>query len=133
MIVIDPNGGVRRVKYTGDIEQITKELHCELFDIVRIRLGDISFDIFVDDEGLYRNLENGQPMWNLKTTHLRMLDWLNQKDDIAWMQARKMPPLAGYGVCLAHDDEGNTIELPDAINEFILSNLGEDVTMEYED
>jgi len=134
MIVIHPDGQVRRVKYTGDIQQVLKELDCELFDIVHVNVGDICFDIFVDDEGLFNpsHLEDGCPQWNLKATHLRMIDWLAQKDNISWRMARKMPPLAGVACILQPDGEGGTVDLDEGVNEFVLQNLGEDVTMEYE-
>ena len=133
MIVIDPDGEVKRVKYSGDVQLITKEINCELFDIVSVRVGSIYFQIFVDDEGLFRNLDcdmSGRPRWNIKATHLRMLDWLANKDNINWPEARKLPPLAGRAVILMGTDDGDTVDLDDATNEFVLSNLGEDVTME---
>jgi len=133
MIVIDTDGKVRRVKYSGYVQQILKELDCELFDIVHVNIGDIHFDIFVDDEGLFnpKHLEDGRPKWNLLATHLRMLDWIANKERIVWRMARHLPPLAGNAVILANNGDGDTIDIDDATNEFILTEIGEDVTMEY--
>lgn len=133
MIVIHPDGYVKKVRYDGDIQQVLKELDCELFDIVSVRVGDICFQMFVDDEGLFnpKHLEDGRPKWNLKSTHLRMLDWLANKDNIVWPMARKFTPLAGVACILQGTDDGDTVDLDDDTNEFILSELCEDVTMEY--
>lgn len=133
MIVIHPDGYVKRVKYNGDIQQVLKELDCELFDIVSVNIGGLSFQMFVDDEGLFnpKHLEDGRPKWNLKATHLRMLGWIQDKDDIVWHMARKMPPLSGVACILQGTEDGDTVDLDDATNELILSNLNEDVTMEY--
>lgn len=133
MIVINTDGKVRRVKYSGDFEQVRKEIGCELVDVVRVRIGDLSFDIWVDDEGIFNcRDERGQTRWNLKATHLRTIGWLHRKDEIAWWDSAMLFPLAGNAVCLSCTEDGYTVDLDDATNEFILERLCEDVTMEEE-
>lgn len=132
MLVINTNGSVRRVKYNGTIDQIYKEIGCELFDIVHVDLGNLSFDIYVDDEGLFKCNKKGEPNWNIKATHLRTIGWLERKDELVWDDALTAVPLAGNAVCLGCTCDGRSVDLPPAVNEFILDRLNEDVTMEEE-
>ena len=133
MIVIHTDGTVRRVKYSGDFEQVRKEIGCELVDVVHVPIGDLSFDIWVDDEGIFNcRDERGNTKWNLKATHLRTIGWLNRKGEIAWWDDAMLFPLAGNAVCLSYSEEGNAVDLDEATNEFILDRLCEDVTKEEE-
>ena len=134
MIIIDPDKAtVRRVKYGGDTKQIYKELGCELFDIVSI--GD-GIDLFIDDEGLY-NPDNvnadGSLKVNLMATYLRLWWWMSDPQDYDWRLAQKMYQIVGKVVVLAHDDDGNTVDLDDAQNEEVLELLGQDQTMSEEE
>lgn len=134
MIVIKPDGKVRRVKFGGDADEITKHIGCRFIDIVRVRVNEMRFDIFVDDEGLIDGVDfgEGKPKWNLKATHLRTMGWLCDKQ-IDWDFARKFPPLAGTAVVLGVGiDESEAVELDDATDQFVLSSLGEDIGMKYE-
>ena len=69
MIVIHPDGKVDERKYNGDINEIYEAIHAGLFDIVHVGKG---IDLFVDDEGLFReeNFKNGRPRGNGNTIDL---------------------------------------------------------------
>lgn len=81
-IHINPhNQTVSEVEYSGDYHDIYKLIDADLFTVVYTDIGDI----FVDDEGLF-------------------------KGDQAFFWLRGTPqPLAGHGLVLASDDEGETI------------------------
>ena len=134
MIIIDPDRAtVRRVKYSGHIDQIYHELGgCEAFDVVSV--GD-GIDLFVDDEGLYNpnNVnEYGSLKVNLMATYLRLRDWLSNPQDYDWKLAQRMYHIVGKVVVLGHDGNGDTIDLDEAKNEEVLELLGQDQTMENE-
>lgn len=86
-ILIDPFARtVTEVEYTGEYTNINEHIKAQYFDVVRInRKGDA---IFVDDEGLINGNENQA-----------YFGWLGY-----------MNPLAGRGLILGCDDEGESIE-----------------------
>ncbi|HCJ37841.1 MAG TPA: hypothetical protein DHV37_05890 [Erysipelotrichaceae bacterium] len=75
----------------NDLDDYYKYLNCGCFDIATRKIGDKYYDIFVDDEGLFKdnpimsmaNIDNGEPM------------------------------LVGNLIFANHDDEGNTTSLSD--------------------
>lgn len=84
-ILIDPfKQSITEVDYSGDYQDIYKLIDCDTFTIAPIsRLGDA---IFVDDIGLF-------------------------KPDQAFFKHAKYPqPLAGKGLILGCDEEGETVE-----------------------
>ena len=122
MYIIHPDGKVESVKYNGSLDEIYKAIRAPLFDIVHIGKG---LDLFLDDEGLYRseNFRNRHPWWNLKATHLRTKEWLRMGEEIDWSLASDMPPLCGWACVLAHDGEGNTIDLTAEQEQYIKDEL----------
>lgn len=85
-ILIDPFARtVEEVEYTGEYTNINEHIKAQYFDVVRInRKGDA---IFVDDEGLINGNENQQ-----------FFGWIGYAN-----------PLAGRGLVLGTDDEGESI------------------------
>jgi hypothetical protein len=84
-ILVNPfDRTITEVEYSGDFKQIYNFIDAECFDCARInRHGD---GIFVDDEGLIREVEQ------------------------AFFQHEDYPqPLAGKGLVLGCDDEGNSV------------------------
>ena len=84
-ILIDPfTRTVTEVEYSGNYQQIYDLIDCETFDCARInRHGD---GIFVDDEGLIRD-----------------------KEQAFFLHADYPQPLAGKGLVLGCDDEGESV------------------------
>jgi hypothetical protein len=90
-IVIDPkNQAVTEESITADGEGLTLQALYKRIDCVTVDLARIHplVDLWVDDEGLLRAPE-----------HVRMFKLAGRT-------------LAGVGVMLDHDDEGNTADLP---------------------
>lgn len=131
MIIIDPDKAtVRRVKYSGHIDQVYHELGgCETFDVVL--LGD-GIDLFVDDDGLYSHDNvnpDGSAKVNLMATYLRLRDWLKDPQSYDWNLAQRMYHIVGKVVVLAHDECGDTHDLDEGQNGLVLELLGQDQTM----
>ena len=85
-ILIDViNKEVREVEHDDTLESIYKHVDCGTFDVVRI---DNLNSIYIDDEGLF--IEDQQ--------------FFNYVIDL------RVASLAGNGLILGVDDEGNTIE-----------------------
>jgi len=85
-ILIDViNKEVREVEHDDTLESIYKHVDCGTFDVVRI---DNLNSIYIDDEGLF--IEDQQ--------------FFNYVIDL------RVANLAGNGLILGVDDEGNTIE-----------------------
>ena len=123
MLIIDPlKGKVRRVKYDGDFSSVRKAIGCEMVDVIRV---DDGIDMFVDDEGMYKN----PCLTNVMATHLRVRDWLRNPESYDWSQAPYYAPVFGVAVVLGVDYEGSTVELNDAQNQLVLEILGQDQTM----
>lgn len=81
-ILIDPfTKTVSEVKHNGNYQEIYKFIKADCFDVVRISEHEA---IYVDDEGLYR-----------------------QEKFFAWDGYPQ--PLAGRGLVLGSDDEGNSV------------------------
>jgi hypothetical protein len=83
--LIDPfTQQVTQVEYNGDYHQIYKLIDCDTFDVARINnQGD---GIFIDDEGLF-------------------------KEEQMFFKYSSYPnPLAGKGLILGTDKQGNSIE-----------------------
>ncbi len=86
-VLIDPyKEEVTTVEYNGDYKQIYEHIKADCFTLVRLRDND---DVFVDDEGL------------LKVT----------KDTKFFMLKDYPQPLAGYGLILGNDDEGESVDV----------------------
>lgn len=83
--LIDPKEQtVTQVEYTGDYTNIYTHIEADLFDVARLyRNGD---GAFVDDEGLLK------------------------EPDHFWVHRNYAQPLAGRGLVLGVDDEGNSVE-----------------------
>ena len=124
MVVITADGEVTERRYSGGIDEIYGAAKCETFDIVRIADGLV---MFVDDNGLSRNLDGGQPRWNWKATYLRLMQWMEQPHAIDWTAARKyLPPMIAGDVCiLSVRPDGETVELSDAERTKVMGWLGE--------
>lgn len=126
MIVITADGKVSEREYHGDIKEIYDATNCETFDIVRLSQNLV---MFVDDEGLFRNLDAGRPRWNWKATYLRLIQWMENPQDINWTMARQsLPPLIAGEVCIlsARNQDGDTLDLDEAERGMVLEWLGED-------
>lgn len=81
-LLIDPTTQtISEVDYSGDFHHIYELLDCSTFDVVSI---DPAHDIYVDDEGLLK-----QP-------------------SMFFEYKGYQTPLAGKGLVLCHDDEGNS-------------------------
>ena len=81
-ILINPfNQTIKEAVYGGDYREIYDLIGCRTFDIVSLSDAD---DLYVDDEGLLKD-DN------------RYFSWSGRN-------------LAGIGLILGHDDEGETIE-----------------------
>ena len=79
--LIDPfEKSINEVEYSGDYQDIYKLINADLFDVAYI---DDGIGVFVDDEGLF-------------------------KDNQAFFQVG-YAMLAGYGLVLGTDDEGESI------------------------
>lgn len=79
--LIDPfEKSISEVEYSGDFNDIYKLINADLFDVAYI---DDKLGVFVDDEGLF-------------------------KDNQEFFQVG-YAMLAGYGLVLGTDDEGNSI------------------------
>lgn len=84
-VLIDPyKEEITDVDYNGDYKQIYEHIKADCFTLVRLLDND---DVFVDDEGL------------LKVT----------KDTKFFMLKDYPQPLAGYGLILGNDKEGESI------------------------
>ncbi len=70
-----------------NIDEIYRAIDASLFDIVRFD----GYDVFVDDEGLYDSNKTANMFWH----------------------AECPSPLAGKGLVLSCNDEGETIACPD--------------------
>lgn len=86
-ILIDPyKEELRAVEYNGDYKQIYEHIKADCFTLVRLANDD---DVFVDDEGL------------LKVT-----------PETKFFMLRDYPqPLAGYGLILGNDEEGESVDV----------------------
>lgn len=83
--LIDPEAKtVNEVLFDGDYHQIYTLIGAECFDVCRLPDND---GIFVDDEGL-----------------------VNGKPQSFFMHIDAMQPLAGKGLVLGCDEQGNTVE-----------------------
>ena len=86
-ILIDPfDESVSEVDYNGDYKEIYNLTDCDSFDVVS--LDDIN-DIYVDDAGLLKN----------PTRYFRIFSYTTMR----------ISTLAGKGLILGHDDEGESI------------------------
>lgn len=123
MICISHDGKVREVKYSGDYKQLYKEGNYETFDVVRLRHG---LAMYVDDEGLCKAGWENRVNW--KAVYLRLNQWMEVQESIAWYALNRFPPFIVGDVCiLATNDKGESVE-PDAFQrKFILDLLGEEV------
>jgi len=82
--LIDPfECSIRQVKYSGDFHDIYKHIECDCYDVARI--NDKGDGIFIDDEGLFKG-----------------------KQAFFWPTGR-YEPLAGRGLVLGCDDEGESV------------------------
>lgn len=91
-ILIDPfDRNITEVEYSGDFKEIYQHIDCQLFDVVRI---DRTNSIFVDDEGLISG----------KAQAFFKIDGYPE-------------PLAGKGLMLGADDEGESISPSLTLNE----------------
>jgi len=82
---------ISEVDYNGDWKTINTHIDCDVFTVVRVPQGDI----FLDDEGLYSK------------GHEQMF----------FVHNNYPQPLAGYGLVLDSDDEGETIASTTSIEE----------------
>lgn len=122
MIIIDTDGSVSVKKYDGDVKTITEAIGCRMFDVVGVAFGDVAFDMFVDDEGIYSQLdERGRVKYNAKATYLRTTDWLSRDGLNNWTAVANMIPIAGKVACLMCDEDGETVDLDDKTAKAILS------------
>lgn len=84
-VLIDPyKEEVTNVEYNGDYKQIYEHIQADCFTLVRLRDRD---DVFVDDEGL------------LKVTGATKFFMIEDYPQ----------PLAGYGLILGNDGEGESV------------------------
>jgi hypothetical protein len=84
--LIDPfKAEITEVNYSGDYKEIYELIDCQYFDCVN--LGDSNDSVFIDDEGLINGKEQ---------EFFRIKGYPN--------------PLAGYGLVLGVDEEGNSTD-----------------------
>jgi hypothetical protein len=92
-ILIDPfEMKITEVDYSGDFEDIYKLIQCGTFDCARI--DDHGGTIYIDDEGL-----------------------INDKPQAFFAHDAYPQPLAGYGLVLGTDDEGDTVAVTYTLDE----------------
>lgn len=90
--LIDPySQKITELDYSGNWQDIQKHIDAPVFTVVRITKGDI----FLDDEGLYSK----------------------GRDQMFFLHKDYPSPLAGYGLVLDSDDEGETIASTTSIEE----------------
>ena len=95
-ILIDPfDESVSEVDYNGDYKEIYNLTDCDSFDVVS--LDDIN-DIYVDDAGLLKN----------PTRYFRIFSYTTMR----------ISTLAGKGLILGHNDEGESIATTLDVNEY---------------
>ena len=95
-ILIDPfDQSVSEVDYNGDYKEIYNLTDCNTFDVVSL---DDTNDIYVDDEGLLKN----------PTRYFRIYSYTTNQ----------LVTLAGKGLILGHNDEGETIATTLNANEY---------------
>ena len=95
-ILIDPfDQSVSEVEYNGDYKEIYNLTDCRTFDVVSL---DDTNDIYVDDEGLLKN----------PTRYFRIFSY----------NTMRLVTLAGKGLILGHNDDGETIATTLNANEY---------------
>ena len=95
-ILIAPfDQSVSEVDYNGDYKEIYNLTDCNTFDVVSL---DDTNDIYVDDEGLLKNPTRYFRIYSYTPNHL--------------------VTLAGKGLILGHNDEGETIATTLNANEY---------------
>jgi len=88
---------ITELDYSGHWQDIASHIDAPLFTVVRVKQGDI----FLDDEGLYSK----------------------GSDQMFFLHKDYPSPLAGYGLVLDTDEEGETIASTTSIEE-----LSKDIT-----
>ena len=111
VLVLDvEKGEIREVEISENIETIYRELGCDTFDIANRKIGDRRFDIFCDDNGLFRD-----------------------KPIVSAINADHFSPmLVGNLLFANHDSEGRTVGLSDEDVAVIRSNMAMVVSSERE-
>tara|TARA_R110002012_G_scaffold294538_2_gene490737 strand:+ start:1459 stop:1830 length:372 start_codon:yes stop_codon:yes gene_type:complete len=95
-ILIDPfDESVSEVEYNGDYKEIYNLADCRTFDVVSL---DDTNDVYVDDEGLLKN----------PTRYFRIFSY----------NTMRLVTLAGKGLILGHNDDGETIATTLNANEY---------------
>jgi len=100
--LIDPfTKTVKLVEYSGDYKEIYQYIDCDCFTTVTINAMDDT--IFVDDEGLFKEFQT------------------------FFQHANYKQPLAGYGLVLGCDSEGNScnpkISIDELTNDILWASL----------
>ena len=88
-----------------ELEDYHKHLQCNVFDVVTANIGDKRYDIFCDDEGLFKK---------------------DQKITAVCIRpdGRILPYLVGNLIFANHDEYGNTTDLSDEDVERIERSIG---------
>ena len=95
-ILIDPfDESVSEVDYNGDYKEISNLINCGPIDCVSL---DDTNDIYIDDEGLLKN----------PTRYFRIFSY----------KTMRISTLAGKGLILGHNDEGESIATTLDVNEY---------------
>ena len=95
-ILIDPfDESVSEVDYNGDYKEICNLINCGPIDYVRL---DDTNDVYIDDDGLMKN----------PTRYFRIFSY----------KTMRIHTLAGKGLILGHNDEGESIATTLDVNEY---------------
>lgn len=87
-VFVDPDNFVKEHTIENDIHEYHRLLDCELFDITSVRVNGVCYDVFCDDEGLFKS---------------------NPKPSIVDIKGKVR--VVGKCFFAGHDEEGNTISL----------------------
>lgn len=90
VLVLDAMSDSVRLAHCEKLEDFYRELDASPFDIARRRVGGKMYDIFVDDEGLFR-----------------------ENPIVTAITAECEPMLVGNLIFANHDGQGNTTDLTD--------------------
>lgn len=99
-LVLDVNKNETRIAECNELDDFYRELDAEPFDIVTKEINGRSFDIFVDDVGLFR-----------------------EKPVVSAIYKDHSPALVGNLIFANHDSEGNTTSLSSKDIGIIRNNL----------
>ena len=87
-VFVDPDGSVKEHTVENDIHEYHRLLDCDIFDITSVRVNGVRYDVFCDDEGLFKN--NPKP---------------------STVDTKGKVRVVGKCFFAGHDEEGDTVSL----------------------